>query len=187
MCSNKFIKSVRFAHPTGKSLRALPAAYESRYASLEVTTSMGIFSKIFGKAPPQSQPVALSVERAVDIIRAYGGFLEIHAPTPGCVADASKLPFPKAEISQAIVIGLKTTTDARMREMLKGSYLELANWQEGVGPADRGIDTSKLIGLDPEAQAKAILSQAEGMDEWNNMVSAEMALRKAQLEEKGLW
>jgi hypothetical protein len=72
-------------------------------------------------------------------------------------------------------------------KMLKSSYLELANWQEGVGSEDRGIDTNKIAGLDLEAQAKAILSQAEGMDEWNNMVFAEMALRKSQLEEKGLW
>jgi hypothetical protein len=30
MTANKFIKAIRCAHPTGKSLRALPAAYESR-------------------------------------------------------------------------------------------------------------------------------------------------------------
>jgi hypothetical protein len=121
----------------------------------------------------------------VHIINAYGAFLEKSAPTPGCVADASKLPFPKARISEAILFSLGRS-DPQMKEMLKAGYLELANWQEGVGPEDRGIDTSKLTGaVDIAAQARAILAQAEGMDEWNNMVSAELALRIAQLREKG--
>ncbi len=33
MSANKFIKSVRSANPTGKPLRALSAAYESRSAT----------------------------------------------------------------------------------------------------------------------------------------------------------
>lgn len=39
MSSNKFIKFVRFARPTGKSLRASPAVYESRWPSEEIAAS----------------------------------------------------------------------------------------------------------------------------------------------------
>jgi len=147
---------------------------------------MGIFSKLFGKNAARSDSPTMTAAQAVQIINAYGGVLEKSAPAPGCVADANKLPFPKAQISEAILIGLKSTTDAKMREMLKAAYLELANWQEGVGSEDRGIDTSKLsASMGIEAQARAILAQSEGIEEWNNMVAAEMQLRAAQLKEKG--
>ena len=147
---------------------------------------MSVFSKLFGKRPAQPRDITMTPAQAVKIINAYGGFLDESAPTPGCVADASKLPFPKAQISEAILVGLSSTTDPKMRDTLKAGYLDLSNWQEGVGPDDRGIDTSKLGGVtDIEAQARAILAQAEGMDEWNNLVSAELALRVAQLKERG--
>jgi len=147
---------------------------------------MGVFSKLFGKRPPHTRDIPMTSAQAVKIINAYGGFLEKSAPTLGCVADASKLPFPKVQISEAILVGLSSATDPKMKDMLKAGYLELSNWQEGVGPEDRGIDTSKLGGgTDIEAQARAIRAQAEGMDEWNNLVSAELALRVAQLKEKG--
>jgi hypothetical protein len=147
---------------------------------------MGIFSKLFGKNAAQSESSPMTAEQAVHIIQAYGGVLEKSAPTPGCVADVKKLPFPKAQISEAILIGLRSTSDPKMQEMLKAGFVELSNWQEGVGPDDRGIDTLDLnSSMDIEAQARAILAQSEGMDEWNALVVAEMKLRIAQLKEKG--
>ena len=67
-----------------------------------------------------------------------------HAPTPGCVADAGKLPYPKEKIKYALIIGLKATDDPKMCEMLKFAFIQLADWQEGIGESDKGPDLSKF-------------------------------------------
>lgn len=47
----------------------------------------------------------------VNIVQAYGKILETSAPVPGTVADASKLPYPKQQIKDAIVAALRSTDD----------------------------------------------------------------------------
>ena len=75
-----------------------------------------------------------------------------------------------------------------MKEMLKVVYLELANWQVGVGASDLGLNTSKLdLGGDVEALAQAVLNQTEGQEKWQQQVQAEQAASKSQLEGLGLW
>lgn len=58
----------------------------------------------------------------VRIVQAYGKFLETSAPVPGMVADASKLPYPKEQIKDAIVAALRSTDDPQIKEHLKVGY-----------------------------------------------------------------
>lgn len=148
---------------------------------------MGILAKLFGrKAAKSDEP--MSAQSAVEIIQRFCAVLEHEAPAPGCVADASKLPFPKDRIRQALIIGLRASSDSKMKEMLKVAFLELANWQPGVGTSDIGLDTSKLdMAGDVEALARAVLNQTEGQEKWQQEVKAEQAASKRQLEGLGLW
>ena len=78
------------------------------------------------------------------IIQAYGKTLEMEAPASGCVADESKLPYPKDTIKKAIISGLKSTDNDQMKEHLKVGYIQLADWQPGVGSANKGLDLSAI-------------------------------------------
>jgi len=93
---------------------------------------MGFLKKLFGTKqdrPPQS----MTPELATQIIQEYGAVLQNNSPLPGGVADISNLPYPKNQIKKALIIGLKTNDDPQMQEMLKTAYIQLTDWQEGVG------------------------------------------------------
>jgi hypothetical protein len=148
---------------------------------------MGLFSKIFGRKLERAD-VVMSAQRAAEIINKFGFVLENEAPAPGCIADVSKLPFPKEKIRQALIVGLRTNADPKMKEMLKVAYVELANWQADVGSNDQGLDTSKLtLKGDVEGLARAVLKQTECQNEWNETVLKEQASSRSELEQLGLW
>ena len=147
---------------------------------------MGILKKLFGGSA--TTPATMSGQEAEKIIHAYGAVLQRQAPTPGCVADTSKLPFLKEKIKAALIISLKATTDRQMREMLKGSYNHLANWQEGVGEADQGLDLLNMdLNNDPVTLAQQVLAQGSGHEKWQPVVEAEQEKLKQELFALGLW
>ena len=127
-------------------------------------------------------------DEVTSIIQAYGKTLENYAPTPGCVVDSSKLPYPKQEIKAALISGLKAIDDPQMEEHLKIAYIQLSNWQKGVGETDQGID---LKNIDPnqsaEELAKAIIDQSSGSKYWGALVLKEQGALKQELEDLGLW
>ena len=92
---------------------------------------MSIFRRIFG--PRTSTPVSgeLSRVEVEQIVNAYGKALE---SSPGMVRDSSELPYPKGRIKEALLLAIAMTTDERFREQLKTGYVELAGWQDGIGP-----------------------------------------------------
>lgn len=148
---------------------------------------MGFFGKLFGRKH-ERQVSAMTSQRAVEIISRFGSVLEHESPAPGCVADITRLPFPKDQIRRALIIGLRANKDPKMKEMLKVAYLELANWQPGVGSENQGLDVSKLdIDSDVEALARAVVNQTQRQDEWSEVVLKEQASAKDELENLGLW
>lgn len=122
------------------------------------------------------------------IVQAFGKILETAAPAPGTVADANKLPHTKQQIKVAIVAALRSTGDAQIREHLKVAYIQLSNWQEGVGETNRGLDASALdLNQDAESLAKAVLEQSSGSANWPGKAQKEQEALKQELQELGLW
>jgi len=72
---------------------------------------VSILGKLFGRRASISADADMSPQQATEIIQRYGAVLEHAAPAPGCVADVSKLPFPKSQIKKALLIGLRSTAD----------------------------------------------------------------------------
>jgi len=149
---------------------------------------MGFFSKIFGSIDENKGEAQMSQQIAVRIIQEYGAVMEHDSPVPGCVADVSKLPYAKSRIKEALKIGLRATSDAQMREILKVGYLRLADWQEGVGESDIGLD---LAGIDPDTDvmklAERIIAQGDGYENWGQIVTAEQESLKSELIALGFW
>lgn len=148
---------------------------------------MVIFSNFFARRS-KVVDATMTAQRAVEIINDFGRVLERGKPAPGCVADVTKLSFPKEQIRQALIIGLRSNSDPKMKEMLKVAYIELANWQPGVGTEDQGLDTSKLnLAGDVEGLARDVLEQMQRQDEWSAIVLKEQSSSKSELERLGLW
>jgi hypothetical protein len=147
---------------------------------------MGIVSKLFGRRSGGAGATMTS-QRAVEVINEFGSVLDRGKPAPGCVADLTKLPFPKEQIRQALIIGLRSNPDPKMKQMLRMAYIELANWQPGVGVEDQGLDTSKLnLAEDVEGLARDVLGQMQRQDEWSAIVLQEQSSAKSELERLGL-
>ena len=148
---------------------------------------MGILKKLFG-AGSAATLNSMSEQEAKKIIQAYGAVLQTKAPTPGCVADVSKLPYPKEKIKAALLIGLKATSDQQMKEMLKVGYIQLADWQEGVGGIDQGLNLLNMnLNDDLVKLAEQVLTQGAGREKWQPVVQVEQEKLKQELVDLGLW
>jgi len=114
----------------------------------------------------------------IKIVSAYGKVMETSAPALGTVADATKLPYPKQQIKDALIDVLRSTDDPQMKESIKIGYFMLANWQEGVGDNNIGLDLSKVDPeQDTETLAKQILDKSEG---WIAVVDKEKKVLKQE-------
>ncbi len=148
---------------------------------------MGLFSRIFGGGESKRSDAPMTPQMAEKIIRDYGVILQTEAPTPGCVRDVSKLAYPKEKIKEALIIGLRSTSDSQMKEMIKVGYIQLADWQEGVGDTDLGLDLLKMNGDDdPTKLAESILKQSAGYEKWAPIVHPERKALQQELEDMGL-
>ena len=131
----------------------------------------------------------ISSEEAEKVIQAYGSYLAVSAPVSGTVADVSRLPYSKAKIKRAILIGLGAVQDIQQKEMLKIGFMQLANFQEGVGEKNIGLDISNLdVGkADIDELAQQVLNQTEGFDKWKRLVKEEEEVLKSELQKAGYW
>jgi len=126
--------------------------------------------------------------KAVEIAGDYGALLEHGAPVPGTVADITKLPYPKSEIREALIVILQATSDRYMREQLKIAYISLAGWQEGVGCSNIGLDLVNMeLSQDPKALVEQVLARGKDYEKWAPIVEAERKRLQSELEELGLW
>ena len=128
----------------------------------------------------------LPAEQAQLIIQEHSSFMEEHAPTPGCVADANKLPYPKETIKNALITALQLSTDKDLSEILKASYIFLADWQENVGEINQGIDVTNLdLNADPKILAENILAHKAASDKWSPIIQAEQQALSDELSSMG--
>ncbi len=131
----------------------------------------------------------MSSEEAEKVIQAYGAYQAESAPVPGTVADVSQLPYPKAKIKRAILIGLGAVQDIQQKEMLKVGFMLLADFQEGVGEKNIGLDISKPYAgkADIDELAQQVLKQTEGSGKWQRVVQEEQEALKNELQKAGYW
>ena len=148
---------------------------------------MGFLKKLFRHTEP-TKPASMPWEEADKIIQTYVAVMQTQAPTPGCAADVSKLPYPKDQIKTALITGLLTVGDPSTKEMLKVAYVQLADWQEGVGDIDQGLDMTKLdLDGDITKLAEQVLAQGPGRYKWIPMINAEKEKLQQDLVRMGLW
>ena len=125
-------------------------------------------------------------EQVATIIESYGTVLEEKAKAPMFIADESKLPFPKDQIKNAILLALLISKERKVREYLKVAYLELVMWQMGVG--DEDVQYGYLVSghsLDdrPEYLAKDLLNDDDGMDDsWMSVIMEERNKLKLEID-----
>jgi hypothetical protein len=142
----------------------------------------------FTRTSSTSQQAPISHAEAEKVVQAYGAILQHSAPAPGCVADISKLPYPKEQIKQALITALRLTKDAPVREQLKGGYVLLANWQPGVGSTDLGLDISRIDQTDDtQKQAQQVVAQSSDFGKWTPIVNAEGHALESELRRMNLW
>jgi hypothetical protein len=124
----------------------------------------------------------------IPIVQAYGKILETSAPAPGTVADVNKLPYTKQQIKEALIAVLRSTDDPQMKEYLKIGYIQLADWQEGVGESNQGLDLSNIdLNQDAKSLAQQVLDQSVGSKNWATVVQKEQEALKQELQELNLW
>lgn len=149
---------------------------------------MGFLGKFFGSVDKNQSSSEISLERALDIIGDYGDCMENSAPAPGCVADAIELPYPKMQIKEALIVGLKGISDPKMKDAIMTGYLHLADWQEGVGDFHVGLDIGSFeLGGDIRELAEKIASQGDEFEKWQSVVAAEQEDLKNDLVKLGFW
>ena len=135
---------------------------------------MTILNQLFTRIVREPQPEPFEPDIAEDVVTAFCYALEHFAPTPGCVADESELPYPKETIKQALLWRMHRTSDADFRDSLKVAFVALADWQEGVGPEHRGLDIARLpTGLARRERATWIAENAIDGAEWTARSNAE--------------
>lgn len=117
----------------------------------------------------RNSKTSLTDKEVEKIINRYGEVLQFSAPPPGGVADVKKLPYSKEKIKAAILQAITVSNDKNLNESLKAAYVQLADWQEGVGEQDIGFDFSNPDSVTPEQ----VLLQGEDLQKWTNIVIQE--------------
>ena len=145
------------------------------------------FSRSLRSKTSAEFPCAAS-EDTEAVVRAYGNVLEHSAPAPGCVADASRLPYPKETIEEALLAALRLSDDSTFKAHLRVAFLNLSQWHDGVGPVNQGLDLTRFS---PDEIAKLspneILEMAPQNEQWTPVVQADLDRLARKLKETGLW
>jgi len=89
-------------------------------------------------------------------------------------------------IKSALINSLNAIDDPKMQEHLKIAYINLSQWQEGVGENDQGLDLSKI---DPNQSAEeiahAMVDQSPGDKDWGTIILNEQRELRQELEHLG--
>ena len=116
----------------------------------------------------------LTTDAAIDAVVRYGVIMEQQGTA---VLDVSKLPLPKAEMKIALKVAWRVAPDVNVRNGVEHGYLNLANFQEGVG--DEPVDCKLPPGVDPARDAP-ILGRWLA---WSEKIETEMNQLLAELNE----
>ena len=147
---------------------------------------MGIVKKILGKWSGSRSRSRMSISDAIMIIQDYGYIMLHKSPAPFYISDVNKLPYPKENIKQALMMALSVNGEEQTMDALKIGYMQLANWQEGIGDVDFAIGA---VDSDEGAseRIKRIISNYEEVDEWCELIEEERVMLKSDLVSIGAW
>lgn len=136
----------------------------------------------------QAPPATMTAGAAKKIVHEYGASLRSLSIPGRWILDAGSLPDPKELIKQALILALLLETDPKQREMLKGGYIMLSDWQEGVGDEPVGLDVPRMeLNADPKELAKRIHDPLDRMIKWQAVAKKEREALKSELQRLGLW
>jgi len=100
-----------------------------------------------------------------EIVGAFGELIEKTADLPPAIFDTSMLPYEKSQIRDSLIAIYHNSTDSSQKNLCEGGLLELANFQDGVGPEPilGAPDLSHLSSLEdnPDALAAAVLENSQ--------------------------
>jgi len=122
------------------------------------------------------------------IVQGYGKVIETARPAPGTVADVNKLPYPKEQIKDALIVALRSADNPQEKEYLKTGYILLADWQEGVGESNIGLDLSNIdLNQDPNSLIENVQEKSKVSDYWMKVIQKEGEVLEQELRELNLW
>lgn len=138
---------------------------------------MGFLGKLFGRSGEMSDA------RVDQIINAYGAAME----KPTAIGDERDLPYPKAEIKEAIRRSI-AIQDEPMKDILRAAYVYLADFLPLTEDERQTVNAHKTFlagGIDPENFGAAELARfAEHFEKWNALTaraSADAAVLRAEI------
>jgi hypothetical protein len=111
---------------------------------------------------------------ATDAVTRYGAIIEHQG---SAIVDTSKLPLPKAEMKKALIAVWRSTTDEKLPNAVEFGYVNLANFQDGVG--DKPIDGK----FAKDADAATVKAALDPWLAWSPKIQAEMGRLNAEREE----
>jgi len=128
----------------------------------------------------------MAVGDAITIIQKYGHIVLHESPAPFYISDVSKLPYPKDTIKQALMMALGVNGKPQVMDALKVGYLQLANWQEGIGEADLSIgmiDNNE----DEVEKLRRVEEHLEEVKKWETILEREQTMLQSDLVSMGVW
>jgi len=130
---------------------------------------------------------SVTLKDAVEIIQAYAKCLENRALSTSVVTDSNKLPCSKEEIKAALLVAMNANIDPAQKKHLATGYVQLADFQSGVGDKVVGLDISNIdIDADGvDALAEQVSQSQQDFDSWTLRIDAEQKLLLEELKKAG--
>jgi len=104
------------------------------------------------------------------VMAAYGSLLERH---PMVVLDITMLPLPKPEMKKTLKIAWTLAVDEQSRRAAEYGYMQLAQFQDGVGKEPINVPKAHNPWDDPHM--KKVVVSLDRHIAWSKKVNSEMA------------
>lgn len=142
---------------------------------------------MFGLFKPK--PQIMTPQRAEKVVRAFG---KLMMDKPSVIGDERDLPYSKAEIKEAIKVWLKVEPRKEVAEMLKASYVSLADYLP-LTPQERlmlsrqtAVQAAMTANIDRD-YAKQFLEAYKGITALSQRVADEAAVLMAEIAVAPVW
>lgn len=137
----------------------------------------------------KSKPEVMTPQRAEKIVTAFGKTM---MDKPTMVCDERSLPFSKAEIKEAIKVWLKIEPRKDVAEMLKASYVSLADYlpltvQEKATVARFDASNRQMPDTTDPAALTAYIRSFEGYQALTQRVADEAKVLMAEIAVVPVW